>query len=357
MSDERLERFVREALGNGIERHQIRATLLQARWREDEVEAALATFAEVDFPLPVPRPKPYLSARDAFAHLVLFTALYTSAIAFIKVVYQFIHRAFPDAAASWRAAEAASSGLRWSTAALLIAFPLFLWLSRRSYHANRKDPENRTSKVRKWLTYLTLFVAASTLMCDLIALVYHLLGGELTERFLLKALVVGTVAGAVFGYYLWDLRQDDVKPGAVASRHHGVRVFVSAVVLLVGVTLVGGLVLAGSPVLARSERLDQLRLQHLSAAADSIDNYWQLEGKLPPDLETLARRRTGAPNAIRDPVTRSLYGYTPGDGARYRLCATFDTADSDPQIHWQGKPFWAHPAGHHCYEIEVSSGR
>jgi len=72
-----------------------------------------------------------------------------------------------------------------------------------------RDPVKRASPVRKWLTYLTLFIAATVLIGDLITLVYNALGGELTTRFLLKVLTVAVIAGGTFGYYLWDLRQDE----------------------------------------------------------------------------------------------------------------------------------------------------
>ncbi len=79
----------------------------------------------------------------------------------------------------------------------------------RSRAPQSRDPERRGSKVRKWLTYLTLFVAATILTGDLITLLYNLLGGELTSRFLLKAATVAAIAGGVFGYYLWDLRGEE----------------------------------------------------------------------------------------------------------------------------------------------------
>ena len=62
--------------------------------------------------------------------------------------------------------------------------------------------------MRRWLTYVTLFVAACTLIGDLASRVYSLLGGELA-RFLLKVVVVGAIAGAIFWYYLSDLRTDE----------------------------------------------------------------------------------------------------------------------------------------------------
>ena len=73
----------------------------------------------------------------------------------------------------------------------------------------RRDPTKRGSKVRRWLTYLTLFAAATALICDVGTLVYSLLGGEITGRFLLKVAVVALIAGSAFGYYLSDLRADE----------------------------------------------------------------------------------------------------------------------------------------------------
>jgi len=47
------------------------------------------------------------------------------------------------------------------------------------------------------------------LIGDFTSLVYSLLGGELTVRFVLKVLTVGVIAGTIFWYYLSDLRLDE----------------------------------------------------------------------------------------------------------------------------------------------------
>lgn len=64
--------------------------------------------------------------------------------------------------------------------------------------------------MRRWLTYMTLFLAASFLIGDFITLVYNVLGGELTTRFVLKAVTVAVLAGTTFGYYLSELRIDEM---------------------------------------------------------------------------------------------------------------------------------------------------
>jgi hypothetical protein len=55
-----------------------------------------------------------------------------------------------------------------------------------------------------------MLVAAAVLVGDGITLVYNLLGGELTVRFVLKVLVVAVIAGGAFGYYGASLKADDL---------------------------------------------------------------------------------------------------------------------------------------------------
>ena len=97
----------------------------------------------------------------------------------------------------------------WATAAILISFPVFAYVSHYVARDVALHPIKRLSPVRRWLTYLTLFVAATILIGDMTTLLYNLLGGELTTRFVLKVLAVAAIAGSVFGYYLWDLRREE----------------------------------------------------------------------------------------------------------------------------------------------------
>ncbi len=206
---EELLGFVRDGLARGLNRKQIEDVLLQAGWDAREVKGALAGFAEVDFPLPVPRPKPYLSAREAFVYLVLFSTLYISAYAFGSLLFDLINRAFPDPTDSAWVVSHFRESVRWSVSSLIVAFPVFLYVSGWTSRAMRRDSTKRSSKVRRWLTYLTLFVAACILLGAAIALVNSVLGGELTTRFFLKVLTISVIAGTIFGYYLWDLRREE----------------------------------------------------------------------------------------------------------------------------------------------------
>ena len=202
-----LHSFVRDALAAGQPKPEITKALQAAGWQTDEISAAVGSFADVPFPIPVPRRKPYLSARETFIYLVLFTCLYLSAYNFGALLFQFIERAFPDALQYYY--EANSSAIRMAVSSLIVAFPIYIWLTRLTLDGIRRDPDKKASKIRKWLTYLTLFVAAGIIIGDLIAINLNLLGGELTVRFALKVLTVLLIAGLVFGYYLWDLRTEE----------------------------------------------------------------------------------------------------------------------------------------------------
>jgi hypothetical protein len=211
-TSEELSSFVKDALGRGLPPAQIEDVLLRAGWTHEQVRAALARFAQFDFPIPVPRPKPYLSAREAFQYLIQFTTLYISAYYLGNLFFQIIDRLFPDPA-NPAVEYYIRQAIRWSVSSLVVAFPVFLYVSWVTNRAIRTDANKRSSKVRRWLTYLTLFVAASFLIGDFITLVYNLLGGELTVRFVLKVLTIAVIAGTTFWYYLSDLRLDEREVG------------------------------------------------------------------------------------------------------------------------------------------------
>jgi hypothetical protein len=208
MTDTRLTAFVEAALQAGASKDDARKALEEAGWSRDQIADGLSAYSDATFVIPVPRPKAQLSARDAFWYLLMFGTLYTSAFYLGHLLFLFINSAFPDdlARENVRFVERA---IRWDTASLIVSFPIFLLASVRIAREIRGDPARRNSAVRKWLTYVTLLIAAAVLLTDSIALVSNLLGGELTLRFALKVLVVALIAGSGFGYYMWSMRMDD----------------------------------------------------------------------------------------------------------------------------------------------------
>lgn len=201
--------FVRDALGRGVPRAAVEEALRQAGWSAEQVNGALRAFADVDFPVPVPRPRPQTTAREAFMYCVMFATLYLSSWSLGTLAFELIDRAFPNPGVDARAREFSLITIRWALSWLVVAFPVFLYVANAIARAIAVDPTKRASSVRRNLTYVTLFLASCTLLGDLTTLIYNLLSGDLTVRFVLKALTIGVIAGGAFGYYLAELRRDE----------------------------------------------------------------------------------------------------------------------------------------------------
>jgi hypothetical protein len=205
---EQLDLFAKEALSRGIEKEAIAKAMIEAGWTPEQARAALSGYADVTFPIPVPKPRPQLSAREAFLYLLLFTTLYMSCYHLGSLLFDLINRALPDAAAT-REGPWVKQSMLWSVAYLVITFPAFGFVARYIGKDVAAHPVKRLSPVRRWLTYLTLFIASAAVIGDLTTLVYNVLSGELTIRIALKVLVVIVIAGTVFTYYLSDLRKEE----------------------------------------------------------------------------------------------------------------------------------------------------
>src|SRR3989338_4111717 len=171
--------------------------------------------------------------------LVSFIALYTSALSFGSLAFQFIERAVSDPLAY------GGSGFgmgRNAIAGLIVAFPLYLFLMRLIWKETMGNAKNLASGVRTWFTYITLVAVAGVMLGDLIAVVSNVLGGELAVRFLLKAGTIFAIAGAIFGYYIHDLKRK--AEGVFSPR---AKAFVLAVTAVVLIFIGYGIILPGTP--------------------------------------------------------------------------------------------------------------
>lgn len=155
------------------------------------------------------QPTPKASPKDFFLHLLAMIALYASAISFTAAVFQYINLAVPDALeqAQYFSADNARHIIRNAISFLIVFFPVYL-VTMKVLHKSYKDESGKSNiRIRKWLIYFTLFVAALIIISDVITLVNRLLEGELTMRFLLKVVTVLIVATAIGWYYRWEMNE------------------------------------------------------------------------------------------------------------------------------------------------------
>ncbi len=352
-SNAELDRFIRDAMLAGQSRAAIRQVLLAAGWTPEQLAGALEDYAEIDFPVPVPKPRASLSSRDAFLYLVLFSLLYFLCWHLGSLLFDLINAALPDPADPRYRYDFFGS-TRFSTASLIITFPLFAWMARLLARETERAPIKRFSPVRRWLTYLTLFVSATAIIGDLTVLVYNVLGGELSLRFVAKVLVVALIAGSVFGYYLWDLRREESE--SRAWRAWGKRLLIAAGVLALA-ALAGGFMLMGSPSEQRLQRLDERRIGDLQQIEAAVRNHAMETGRLPADLAELAAK-PGVALSLADPVTGKPYAYRASGRRQFELCADFATDTGERRRGgraWPATLEWAHGKGEACFVRRISA--
>src|SRR5947209_13349463 len=123
--EERLTRFIDHARQKGLDPGEIFMLLRSSGWKEKQIAQALAAR---ELAVPIPERAGAGSARDAFLHLVAFTALYSVAISLVLLFFTYIEFWFPDPAMrkSTSAVDAALSGIRIELATLIVSYPLFL---------------------------------------------------------------------------------------------------------------------------------------------------------------------------------------------------------------------------------------
>lgn len=293
--------------------------------------------------------------RDIFLHLLSIISLYVAVGSFISLVFSYINVGIPDPLDH---ASGIYDSIRWSIAILIIVFPVYgwsVWFLNRGYKAS---PEKREMKSRRWLIYLTLFLAALIIIGDLVTLVYYLLRGEFTSRFLLKVLTVFLVSGAVFVYYLWEVRRaiGSAKPWYIQGVTYLSIVAVAAVI-------VSGFFIVGSPAEERAYRLDYQRTFDLGMIQNQIVSFWQAKQKLPNNLPELEDDITGF-RAPKDSETGLDYKYRKTGNLSFELCANFarpsrrETTSSRPlssEPHFDGN--WEHQAGEKCFTRTIDPER
>jgi hypothetical protein len=334
----KLVEFIGSAKSHGAGDQFLVALLRQHGWSERRIFAAFSTYYEGATGLTIPsRGTRTENARDAFLYLLAFVTLGISTVAFVWLAYILIDHAFPSPLDyAYSAGASFREGVAGQLASLIVAFPIFILVSRAIVRETRQRPESLDSGVRKWLTYIALVLTSLALLGDGVWFLQQFLLGDLTLRFVVKAVTLFAVAGAILWYYLGTVRA-----AATPASRDSIFGWVAAAAVAIAVVL--GFTGVGTPRWERSMQLDATRVSNLQSIESSINSDYRKDKVLPKALP-------GDSDSRLDPVTKSRYGYVPLGGSRYRLCATFDAADS-------GEPnqeFWKHSAGETCFTLDAT---
>lgn len=245
-----------------------------------------------------------------------------------------------------------SSAIQTYAAALIIAFPLYVWLTRLIHTSERAEKAQGGSWARTWALYAILFLSGATIAIDVFILLSSFLNGEeLTSSFLLKTVSAAAVLVACFWYYskeikgYWSLEK---KKSELVAMCVGAAVIFSVVLLFVVV---------GSPSHMRKVATDRKIVSELQSVQYQVIDFWQRKGRLPSELAEINDPISGykAPES-----TSAQYEYVLTSPKEFQLCATFQTVfknfnPNEVSSYPLGDTYWEHDEGKKCFVRAVDA--
>ena len=291
-----------------------------------------------------------LGPKDVILQVVSILALYISVGAFFALSFAIIETLFPTVGEGYSLFAYPNSQVRFPVALLIVAFPLYVWLSI-MVERGIADPALRGAfRTRKWLIYITIAAASATIAFTAVQVLFSYLNGDITIRFALRALVVIFVAAAVVTYY-----RQMITRALAEIQQTSLKFLAYGVIAVVTATIVIGLGMSGSPTKVRGYQNDMTRANDLYNIQMNTNNYWAKNVKLPDSLQTLQDPNLGFVVPV-DPSTRAAYEYRKIDAKTYELCATFQypsRPDNYYQYYSQPEVFYQHDTGGTCFTRNV----
>ncbi len=235
---------------------------------------------------------------------------------------------------------------------LVVFFPTYIILTRLVNTIRRTEKGGTYLTLTRWLIYISLLIGGGVLLGDLVTVLLGFLNGELTVRFILKAITVFIVVGSAFVYYVLDARgywqtneKKSIQYAMIAS-------------LLVIVSLVVGFMHTETPSEVRERNIDVQQISDLQGIQSHIEMYYQMNDKLPVELED-------AYSGLEVPTVsegRVAYDYLKTSETNFKLCAQFALASGKSDVTQYAQPLimepsmiknpysWEHQAGDWCFE-------
>jgi hypothetical protein len=293
------------------------------------------------------------TAKNFALQLGSLITLYISVGSLIALTFAIITVLYPDIEQNnWEQSSAALT-IRNCIAFLVVFFPTYVVLTR-YVNKIRRTESGVYLTLTKWLVYISLLIGGGVLLGDLVAVLTSFLNGELTTRFILKALSVFVVTGLASTYYLLDARsywhtheKRSIQFGALAS------------VLVLG-AIVFGFMHTDSPKVVREKNIDTTTVAALTNIQERIQTYISVKGTLPDTIEEAFVGLT-QPEAAKG---RAPYTYTKTSDTSFKLCAEFAYVGDENQYSSYGidmsqplqikNPYdWNHAAGKWCFERAI----
>ncbi len=293
------------------------------------------------------------SPKFAFFYLLSLVALVFMSISVGIVIFQIINKEIVDIVNIY-SGRYSDEAIKFAISSLFVSTPIFYITSRQIYKNLFKGELNEEAGVRKWLTYFILLVAIVVMIGWLIATINGFLGGELTTKFILKALTALIISGAIFSFYLYDIRRE----GVVGKKDKTISLYAWSSLVLVVIIFIVAFMVVESPQETRKRRLDEQVVRNFHQIDNAINSYYKDTKEIPSSLDILQDKYSYLSDSyLENPATRERYEYNVISDKEYELCAVFNLSNKDEgqsDKYYYGGTEWYHGAGHECLSRKIN---
>jgi hypothetical protein len=295
--------------------------------------------------------------KFAFYYMLSLVSLITMTVAVGMTIFQIVNKMIANAPGVYEG-QFNQELLQSALSMLIIASPLYFVMMRMINKSLYSGELPKDSLIRKWLSYFIMFVASVVMLIWFIITLSSFFGGELTAKFILKALSSVLIAAVVFYYYFYDIRRQKTKAKDVV-----VSTYAYGSMAIVAVVLVSGFIFYGSPAEVRAKKFDQATIQQLEQVKNVLNSYYDVQKTVPDKLEDVLDRSKSPDSYItdmtlRNPETNTIFEYKKISADSYEICVEFKTSNKDQKNNQQRFNYdmesrWPHDKGRACFTETV----
>lgn len=293
------------------------------------------------------------AAKFAFYYVFSLIALIFTAQSVGMIIFQIINKNIVDALETFQG-QYSSGALKFAISAIIIASPIYFLTTAQINKNLFSGKLEKDAGVRKWLSYLILLVSSLVMLGFLVGVIFNFLNGELTIKFILKALSAIIISAIIFTYYFYDIRRANV----IGAKDKIIKIYFFASLVLIIAALISAFVFVESPAETRKIKYDAKIIENFNQIDSGINEYYRLNKKLPDNLDILLKETTFLREEnLLDPVSKKKFDYKVADEKTYELCATFMIASKDYEnrVDYYLDKRWGHNAGYQCLKQKVSA--
>lgn len=291
------------------------------------------------------------SAQYAFLYFLSLVALIFTATSIGSIIFQIINKYVVDILSNYGNSFQIGA-VQFAISAIIIAAPIYYITTNFIQKALYKGELDEKSGIRRWLSYLILLIASIIILGYLIGILNSFFQGELTNKFILKAITAILISGMAFDFYFYDINRKKV----VGKKNKWIKTFFWISLVVIIITLMSAFIFVfESPSKIRDRRIDDRNSERLGKIDNAVNNYYDIEKKMPNNLDELLNRFDYMEIEDFENIQNGKnFQYKVTGDNLYQICTEFlvDYKEIDQNQRGFGG-FYKHPAGQHCFNKEV----